>query len=35
MPANAAKTDHHPVGTCKMGGDAMAVADLDLKVARS
>ncbi|CAB4325509.1 GMC family oxidoreductase [Brucella sp. 191011898] len=27
-----AKTDHHPVGTCKMGGDAMAVVDLDLKV---
>ncbi|WP_273791882.1 GMC family oxidoreductase [Brucella anthropi] len=27
-----AKTDHHPVGTCKMGIDAMAVVDLDLKV---
>ncbi|OIS92417.1 GMC family oxidoreductase [Brucella cytisi] len=27
-----AKTDHHPVGTCKMGTDAMAVVDLDLKV---
>jgi choline dehydrogenase-like flavoprotein len=27
-----AKTDHHPVGTCKMGGDAMAVVDVDLKV---
>ncbi len=27
-----AKTDHHPVGTCKMGSDAMAVVDLDLKV---
>ena len=27
-----AKTDHHPVGTCKMGTDAMAVVDLELKV---
>lgn len=27
-----AKTDHHPVGTCRMGTDAMAVVDLDLKV---
>lgn len=27
-----AKTDHHPVGTCKMGRDAMAVVGLDLKV---
>lgn len=27
-----AKTDHHPVGTCKMGTDSMAVVDLDLKV---
>ncbi|MBB3218355.1 choline dehydrogenase-like flavoprotein [Ochrobactrum sp. RC6B] len=27
-----AKTDHHPVGTCKMGTDAMAVVDLNLKV---
>ncbi len=27
-----AKTDHHPVGTCKMGTDAMAVVGLDLKV---
>ncbi|OYR11956.1 GMC family oxidoreductase [Brucella grignonensis] len=27
-----AKTDHHPVGTCKMGTDARAVVDLDLKV---
>ncbi|QPA28357.1 GMC family oxidoreductase N-terminal domain-containing protein [Brucella anthropi] len=27
-----AKTDHHPVGTCKMGTGAMAVVDLDLKV---
>jgi choline dehydrogenase-like flavoprotein len=26
------KTDHHPVGTCKMGTDAMAVVGLDLKV---
>ena len=27
-----AKTDHHPVGTCKMGADGMAVVGLDLKV---
>jgi choline dehydrogenase-like flavoprotein len=27
-----AKTDHHPVGTCKMGNDAMAVVGTDLKV---
>ncbi|MEP7452926.1 GMC family oxidoreductase N-terminal domain-containing protein [Phyllobacterium sp. SB3] len=27
-----AKTDHHPVGTCKMGTDYMAVVDLELKV---
>lgn len=27
-----AKADHHPVGTCKMGIDEMAVVDLDLKV---
>ncbi|UWU15351.1 GMC family oxidoreductase N-terminal domain-containing protein [Rhizobium sullae] len=27
-----AKTDHHPVGTCKMGTDGMAVVGLDLKV---
>lgn len=27
-----AKTDHHPVGTCRMGTDPMAVVGLDLKV---
>ena len=27
-----AKTDHHPVGTCKMGRDAMAVVDTELKM---
>jgi choline dehydrogenase-like flavoprotein len=27
-----AKTDHHPVGTCKMGTDSMAVVDLNLRV---
>ena len=27
-----AKTDHHPVGTCKMGAGADAVVGLDLKV---
>ena len=27
-----AKTDHHPVGTCKMGTDRDAVVGLDLKV---
>ena len=26
------KTDYHPVGTCKMGVDVMAVVDLDLRV---
>ena len=27
-----AKTDHHPVGTCRMGTDSMAVVGLDLRV---
>ena len=27
-----AKTDHHPVGTCKMGTDADAVVDLEMRV---
>lgn len=27
-----AKTDHHPVGTCRMGSDALAVTDPDLRL---
>ena len=27
-----AKTDHHPVGTCRMGNDEMAVVDSELRV---
>ena len=26
-----AKTDHHPEGTCRMGGDAAAVVDPELR----
>lgn len=29
---SVAKTDHHPVGACKMGNDAMAVVSPELKV---
>jgi choline dehydrogenase len=29
---NAAETTYHPVGTCKMGSDAMAVVDAQLRV---
>ena len=28
----AAETTYHPVGTCKMGSDAMAVVDAQLRV---
>ena len=29
---NNAETTYHPVGTCKMGGDPMAVVDNELRV---
>jgi choline dehydrogenase len=29
---NAAETTYHPVGTCKMGSDPMAVVDAQLRV---
>ena len=29
---NNAETTYHPVGTCKMGGDPMAVVDHELRV---
>ena len=29
---NAAETTYHPVGTCKMGSDPMAVVDSELRV---
>ena len=29
---NNAETTYHPVGTCKMGSDAMAVVDRELRV---
>jgi choline dehydrogenase len=28
----AAETEYHPAGTCKMGNDAMAVVDVQLRV---
>jgi choline dehydrogenase-like flavoprotein len=30
--AASAKTDHHPCGTCRMGTDALAVTDAELRV---